>query len=126
MGKSYEIVKNKKELIEKTDEYFIECDDSGTPYTVPGYAYFLGYAGRDAIPRLAKDENYGDIIRRAKLRIETQRNIQLITEGNSQGKMFDLKNNFNWKDQTQVEHSGQIGLTARILEGRKRAESKDE
>lgn len=126
MGKSYDIVKTKEELIEKTDAYFAECDDDGTPYTVPGYAYYLGYAGRDAIPRLAKDENYGGIIKRAKLRIETQRNIQLITDGNAPGKIFDLKNNFAWVDQTQVEHSGQLSLTAKILEGRKRAEALDE
>lgn len=85
------------------------------PYTVPGLAYHLGFNGRQSFLDYAKNrktteitadewekiERFADAIKRAKFRIESQRAIQLLDTTNPVGKIFDLKNNFGWKDTTE-------------------------
>lgn len=110
-------------LADKCNQYFDYCDDKGSPYSVPGLAYYLGFDSRNSVARLAKKEEFRTIIKRAKLRIEIQRNEQLISDkGSSRGKEFDLTNNFGWKNVQNIEHGGKVDLVARMLKGNKRVE----
>jgi len=119
-------------LQEKVDEYFTYCDNriveinvpnktSGTievigvnkpePYTWPGLAYHLGFADRQSLLDYGKREAFSCTVTRAKLKIESQRNLAAL-EGQQDCKFaqFDLKNNFGWKDKQEHEVSGAINV----------------
>lgn len=100
--------KTPKELQKKIESYFKDCDKKKKRYTVPGLALFLGFENRHSVSNYGKREKFCATIKSAMLRVETQRNEQLLDEGNAAGKIFDLKNNFGWKDKTEIEHSGEI------------------
>lgn len=103
--------KTADELQVKCDEYFADCDSREKPYTVPGLAYFLGFISRAAIYELSKVKKFADTITRARLRIELQRNEQMLEAKNSRGHQFDLQNNFGWRDSQKIEHSGSVSIT---------------
>ena len=99
-----------------------QCDKSGKvteytrkiPYTIPGLAYHLGYANKQAIWDLrykCKDPQIAEIASRATLKIESQRNQMMLCAQNTRGYEFDLKCNFKWVDKTQLE----IGLNPEQL-----------
>lgn len=93
----------------KIDAYFAECDDHGEPYTIPGLAYALGFVDRQAVSHYETYPEFSPTIKRARLRIERQRNSGLVLgTGSAAGHIFDLKNNFGWKDKQEVEHSGNL------------------
>ena len=72
--------------------------------TVSGLAYILGMS-RQAICDYEKKDDFLDTIKRAKLRIEISLENRLA--GNAvTGSIFNLKNNFGWKDKTETELSG--------------------
>jgi len=117
------------------DDYFKACDRKKNPYTVPGLALALGFESRFSIRDYEEKEEFTHTIKKAKLRIEKQRVDWLIQgKGSTAGQIFDLKNNFGWRDVQEIEHSGKggpIDMTslevaariATILElGRKRKE----
>ncbi len=77
--------------------------------TVSGLAYILNMS-RQAICDYEKKDRFLDTIKRAKLRIEMSLENRLA--GNAvTGSIFNLKNNFGWKDKTETEHSGGIDLS---------------
>lgn len=95
------------EMQRMIDQYFAECDLSDRPYTVPGLAYALGFACRQSLLNYEGRDEFREIVKRAKLRIEMQRNEGLLTSGNVPGSIFDLKENFGWKDvsERKIEQS---------------------
>ena len=97
-------------LQSKIDEYFREADKAGMRYTVPGLAYFLGFVERKAIWEYKQRPKFSPTIKRALLRIEQQRAHELLTENNPVGKIFDLKNNFGWKDEKQLDVAGSLKI----------------
>lgn len=109
MGKSGHppIFKSPEELEIKINEYFKECDDTGTPYTIPGLAYFLGFATRFSIIDYSKRPRYSHTISRARLKIEIQRNAALVNADakNINGMKFDLQNNFGWKETQEIDQT---------------------
>lgn len=106
---------NTEEMQAVIDRYFEECDAREKPYTIPGLARALGFGSRNAINRYLKRPEFKDIISSARLRIEEQRTEQLITQNNPTGKIFDLKNNFGWKDQSEVQQTTQITEVKRVI-----------
>ena len=63
----------------------------------------------------AQKNEFSYTLKRAKLHIENERNMMLLTEGNAAGKIFDLKNNFEWIDVVQAEAGDNImGILAEI------------
>ena len=106
------------------DAYFTACDESKPkrPYTVPGLALALGFSSRSSLfdyaTRNAGHEEFAATIKTAKLRIETQRVEALVScRGNAGGLIFDLKNNFGWRDQQNVELTGAQGGPVQIAAG---------
>lgn len=94
----------------KVDEYFASCDADQKPYTVPGLALALGFSDRHSLHDYAAKDEFTATVKRALLRIETQRGEKLVVGvGNVTGMIFDLKNNFGWKDRQELEHSGPDG-----------------
>ena len=98
-----------KVLWEKCQEYFNKCDEEGTVYTVPELALHLGFVSRQAIFLYEKrNDNCGKVIKAAKLKIEGQRNRQVVEgQGYMAGRIFDLKVNFGYDDQKNAASNDQ-------------------
>ena len=107
--------KDAKELKEKIDKYFKTCDEQHRPYTICGLALFLG-VHRETILNYSKREEYADIMSAARLRIETQLEESLYRLGNNSGVIFNLKNNYGWKDTVEVKNNHSIGRVEELLE----------
>ncbi|HWZ21476.1 MAG TPA: terminase small subunit [Cytophagaceae bacterium] len=86
--------------------YFDKCEADKKPYTTTGMALYLGFSTRSSLLNYEKEEGYEqfhDVMHRAKLRIEEQMEIHLLTKQNVAGVIFLAKNNFGYKDSTEVD-----------------------
>jgi hypothetical protein len=100
-------------MIIAIDEYFQWADYKGLHYTLSGLSLFLGFDSRDSL-RVYEDYSDGffSTLKRAKTIIEDQRVQALLNCKTSPvGMIFDLKNNFGWKDVTEVNHTGSLKLS---------------
>jgi hypothetical protein len=92
----------------KTDEYFKMCDEKEKPYTITGLCLYLDIC-RDTLIEYEKREEFIDTIKRAKNKVENY-----VEENSLMGKLnptvsiFNLKNNFGWKDKTEIETNQNI------------------
>lgn len=109
------------ELEAVIDEYFEFCDSrikqihtkEGTdmaithpaPYTMSGLARRLNLS-RQALMEYSHRDEFGDAIKRARDRIQEDVETRLMETSNQTGAIFNLKNNFAWKDKTEVEVEG--------------------
>lgn len=71
------------------------------PYTINGLSLHLDIT-RDTLLEYEKKEEFSDTIKRAKTKIQNE--LELGLYGNSvTGLIFNLKNNYGWKDKTESE-----------------------
>jgi len=92
----------------KIDEYFNMCDDKEKPYTITGLCLYLDI-DRSTLLRYEEKEEYCNTIKRAKNKIENYvEEMSLIGKLNPTVSIFNLKNNFNWKDKTEIETNQNI------------------
>ncbi len=97
------------ELQEKIDAYFAECDEKNKPYTVTGLALACGL-DRDQLIHYAKDDEFSDTIKTAKQKILEWLEARLTDKTTfTPGIIFSLKNNYGWRDEKHLEHSGKDG-----------------
>ena len=87
--------KSAEALQKKIDGYFSKCDDKEKPYTISGLAYALNSC-RQTLLNYAERDEYLDTVKRAKLKIEAYAEESLFIARNTNGIMFNLKNNFGW------------------------------
>lgn len=100
--RKYEDVEQLQSVIQ---EYFDFCDENDKPYTMSGLAFALGIS-RQTLINYSKDENYFDTIKNARQLVEMQlEENALANKTNSTFTIFNLKNNFNWKDKQEHEIS---------------------
>lgn len=92
---------------QKIDKYFKECDKNNEPYTITGLALALDL-DRKSINNYAKDSEFFPTIKKAKLRVENYLEKHLITDSSATGIIFNLKNNYDWTDRKELQHSGNI------------------
>lgn len=98
--RKYEDVEQLQSVIQ---EYFDFCDENDKPYTMSGLAFALGIS-RQTLINYSKDENYFDTIKNARQLVEMQlEENALANKTNSTFTIFNLKNNFNWKDKQEIE-----------------------
>ena len=97
-----------KILQTKIDEYFKMCDEKEKPYTITGLCLYLDI-DRSTLLRYEEKEEYCNTIKRAKNRIENY-----VEENSLKGllnptvSIFNLKNNFGWKDKQEIETNQNI------------------
>jgi len=92
----------------QTDAYVGEGDNRFFCPTIAGLAYALDLTRQSLINYEVKEE-FLDTIKKAKMKVEISLEQRLA--GNSvTGSIFNLKNNFGWKDKTETEHSGSINF----------------
>jgi hypothetical protein len=123
------IFKTPDELQEAIDWYFFDAhyDSCGFPRTflkyhptVAGLALALGFSCRQSITDYSEKDEFSSTIKKAKLRIEQY--LEEALHGNSvTGIIFNLKNNFGWKDKTEHEHTINESLGDRLVAAHKRA-----
>lgn len=71
------------------------------PYTITGLAMALG-TSRETLINYEKRDEFFDTIKAAKIRVEQYWELQLL--GNhATGPIFNLKNNYGWKDKTEQD-----------------------
>ena len=90
----------KEELQKKIDLYFKNCDLMHEPYTVTGLALALDMSRQDLINYSKKDEFF-DTIKKAKMKVEVYLEKRLIIDSSTTGIIFNLKNNYGWKDKQE-------------------------
>lgn len=88
-------------LQKKIDEYFAECDRKHKPYTITGLAMACDLTRQQLINYSDKEE-FASIIRKAKMKVELSLEESLLDPyaKNITGIIFNLKNNYQWKDET--------------------------
>ena len=96
-------------LQKKIDEFFKHCDEVGKPYTISGLALWLD-CGRDTLIEYESGENgaskeLANTLQKAKLRILNYAEDSLWTCKRTAGVIFNLKNNWGWKDKQEVEQT---------------------
>lgn len=107
--------KTAESMQEAIDEYFRDCeyDEDGNvrenikPPTVSGLAYHLGFLDRKSVSEYAHKDEFTDTIKKARMRIEQYLETRLTSNAVA-GIIFNLKNNFGWKDKSEIEHSGNL------------------
>lgn len=92
-----------EEMQKDIDKYFAECDEKNKPYTVSGLAYALG-TNRQTLINYENKEAFFDTIKRAKAKIELYNEEMLYSKDvSTTGVIFNLKNNYGWKDKQEIE-----------------------
>lgn len=103
------------EMMQKDiDAYFAKCDEEKRPYTVSGLAYALGTTRRTLLDYQEKDE-YSHTIKSAKSKIELFNEEMLYSKDvSTTGVIFNLKNNYGWKDKQEIEAEVNSDMNIRI------------
>lgn len=108
--------KTQEQLQKGIDEYFIKCDEDKRPYTMSGLAYSLGI-DRVTLINYGKTDLFFTLIKEAKDRVQAQlEENALVGKGNAVFTIFNLKNNYGWKDQTEVKNEHEITKLDELLE----------
>ena len=94
-----------EEMQEKIDDYFKQCDCSNRPYTITGLALALDMDRRTLLNYGEKEELF-PTIKKAKLRVENYLEERLIRDTSCTGIIFNLKNNYGWKDKQENVNVG--------------------
>ena len=95
--------KSVEEVEEKINAYFNYCEEKKKPYTMSGLAYYLGI-DRKTLLNYSKNEEYFHTIKKARDKVQMQlEENALSNKSNPTFTIFNLKNNFDWKD--KIEHS---------------------
>lgn len=104
-----------EEMQKDIDEYFAECDENGKPYTVSGLAYALDTSRRTLL-NYEEREDFFHTIKKAKDKIECF-NEELLYNKNvsTTGVIFNLKNNYDWKDKQEIEADVKVNKLEDLL-----------
>jgi len=113
--------KSPKEMQAKIDQYFDSCwitDKDGfriqtRPYTMSGLAIAIG-TNRQTILNYSKKEGFFDTIKRARAICENYTEEQLFGKGQVAGVIFNLKNNYGWKDKIEKAITGKDGGAVKV------------
>lgn len=99
------------ELREAVDDYFNSKIATQSPFTISGLALHLGVSRATLLNYEKKyaGTEYAEIIENAKLRIEAFVEECLFrSKVPTTGVIFNLKNNFAWKEKQEVDCSGEV------------------
>lgn len=95
--------KSVEQLEEAITKYFDDCAEKEKPLTVSGLAVALG-TNRQTLLNYEGKAKYVDTIKKAKAVIEAFNEELLYSKDvPTIGVIFNLKNNYNWKDKQEIE-----------------------
>lgn len=114
-------------------EWVAELDHNGevvyeqiAPFTVTGLANYLGTT-RDLLLDYEEKDEFSDTIKAAKGKIEQYVEEYLFNGKNTTGAIFNLKNNYGWKDKTETDVTSggqQIGSIDSVIAAMEAARTK--
>lgn len=97
--------KNAEEVKSKIDAYFNYCEEKEKPYTMSGLAYYLEVS-RQTLVNYSYEDEYFDTIKKARDKVQMQlEENALSNKANPTFTIFNLKNNFDWKDKVEVKNT---------------------
>lgn len=98
----FESVEQLEALIES---YFENCKQKNKPYTITGLALWLDTTRETLMDyQENKGDEFSDTIKRAKLKCENWVEEGALTNKiNPTSAIFNLKNNYGWKDKTETD-----------------------
>lgn len=99
-----------EDLQAEIEKYFAKCKEDGSHLTVTGLAMACDLTRQGLIEYTEKSDQFSDTIKKAKSRVEEYVEQRLFSNSPT-GCIFNLKNNFGWRDKTEKEISGQLGLS---------------
>ena len=99
--------KTQEQLQEGIDAYFKMCDEKDKPYTMSGLALALGI-DRATLVRYGDKDLFANQIKEAKAKVEAMLEENLYRLGNNSGIIFNLKNNYGWKDVIENKNTTEI------------------
>ena len=99
------------------DNYFADCEENEEPLTISGLAYALDMT-TETLRAYGEKDQFSVTVKKAKQKVEAFIERRLLGTGQAAGAIFNLKNNFGWKDKTEVDNKHDIsdGLAA-IMSG---------
>lgn len=108
---------SEEELQKGIDKYFKDCDKKCLPYTMTGLADALDI-DRKTLYRYGNREDYAPLIKKAKRRVERQLEENgLMGKSNPTFTIFNLKNNFGWRDSVEVNNETELTKLDELLQG---------
>ncbi len=102
-----------EEMQEKIDLYFSTLDEEKP--TVLGLCIALDLT-RQGLLEYADKPLYSDTVKKAKMKVELALEQHLYT-GQVAGVIFNLKNNFGWKDQVEKKITGDPDKPVHLIAG---------
>lgn len=109
--------KTVEELADVIDAYFAEAAEKEQFPTVLGLCLALDLT-RQGLINYAERPEFIDTIKRAKMKVEHAVEQQLMSGRNAAGPIFNLKNNFGWKDERANTHASPDGGPVQVVERR--------
>lgn len=112
--------KTVKELQDAVDLYFINCTDPEDenkyirPLTITGLANALD-TSRETLLEYEERPEFVDTIKRAKGKIHQYVEEYLFNGKNQTSAIFNLKNNYGWKDKTEQDINNPDGNLKTII-----------
>lgn len=106
--------KTEEQFQKVVDKYFKDCDKDGRPYTMSGLALALDL-DRYTLVRYGDKDLFAPLVKRAKARVEQQLEEDLHRLGNNSGIIFNLKNNYGWRDQVEVTDNDKLAKVEELL-----------
>ena len=104
-----------KDVEEKINAYFNYCEEKEKPYTMSGLAYYLGIS-RQTLVNYSNQDQFFDTIKKARDRVQMQlEENALSNKANPTFTIFNLKNNFDWKDSNEVKTNVEITKVDELL-----------
>ena len=104
-----------KEVEEKINAYFNYCEEKEKPYTMSGLAYYLGIS-RQTLVNYSNQNQFFNTIKKARDRVQMQlEENALLNKANPTFTIFNLKNNFDWKDSNEVKTNVEIAKVDELL-----------
>lgn len=102
-----------EQMLEEATKYFDNCDKSvidkwmwgkiQKPKTLSWLCLWL-WVSKDYISEKAKDVNYSETIKEIRMNVENNIEEWILTwVYNATSWIFNLKNNFDWKDKSEIE-----------------------
>lgn len=106
--------KTREEFQKVIDEYFAKCDEEHKPYTMSGLALALDL-DRTTLVRYGDKDLFADLVKKAKARVERMLEENLYRVGNNSGIIFNLKNNYGWRDQIEIADNDKLNKVEELL-----------
>jgi hypothetical protein len=114
--------KTVNELQVLIDAYFARQKDEGRPLTVTGLAMALDM-DRSQLIEYGDRSEFSNAIKEAKRIVQEFSEETLYTARNPVGAIFNLKNNWGWKDKQEIQQNITVDVSSAISDARARAKA---